>query len=169
MRTNEFLNEKVKERGLSIREFARLVSISESYASQILSPGSEYLPSDKLARRIVSALKFSPEEEEEFWTILEEDRKKLEEGPEIQPDVWEEIRRIKERLEDLEEGFSGVKDLGKEVQRLRDGLEEVKGKLEGGASQEEIQRVWRYLRGIFWWLGIITLFVLGILAWIGGG
>lgn len=100
MHTNRFLNEIVDEKGLTVQEFADLVGISRSYAAKILSPGGKLLPSDKVSRKIVTALEMSKEQEKEFWRILKKDREELEAGEPGNDDVFNEIVQIKRQLEE---------------------------------------------------------------------
>lgn len=118
MKTNKFLNEKVKERGLTSKEFAKMVGISERYARMLLSPDSRKLPSDDLGKRIVKALNFSREEEKEFWKLLEEDRKELEEEPELPPPNIPDIEEIKKLLRELQQKLENTEKWIQEVEEM---------------------------------------------------
>lgn len=179
MRTNKFLNEKAKEKGLAAKEFAGLVGISENYAKVLLAPSSKKLPSNEVGKRIVKALELDGEGEKEFWKLLSEDIKELEGGPAPNPDpvpapcpeapeieeLKEEIKRIALKLEESEDWIHQVEEVlwkyKEEDRAWGSGIEEklrgiVKALEESEERQEESRkRVQKWL----WVLGIGLVFV----------
>ena len=176
VKTNKFLNEKVKEKGLTAKEFAEMVEISENYAKVLLAPSSKKLPSNEVGRRIVKALELDAAGEKEFWRLLAEDMKELEEGPAPEPTpepepvpcpeapeiegMKEELKRIALKLEASEDWIHQVEEVlwkyKEEDRAWGRGIEEKLGEIlkaleESGKKQEEAQkRVQKWL----WILGI---------------
>lgn len=180
MKTNKFLDEKAKEKGITAKEFAVKVGISEDYAKKLLSPNSQKLPSDEVGKRIVKVLELSNADEEEFWKILAEDRRDLqgEPAPAPQPapspcpelpeleEMKKDIRRIGLTLDEDEKWIHTVEEMlwrYKEEDRawgagIEEKLREIGNELRElrklqGAS---VNRLWRWI--------VIALAGLGILS-----
>ena len=180
MKTNVFLNEKVKKKGLTVKEFAGKVEISEAYAKVILAPGSKKLPSDKIGNRIVKVLEFGNEEEKEFWRLMEEDRKELEGGPEEEPapapevpdleEIKKDVKRLDLALNDCEKWIHGVEETlwkYKEENKawgagIEDKLKNVEKALEEIKEKQEIAG-----KGLWKWVWVLGLAVLGMYFIIG--
>jgi len=172
VKTNKFLNEKVKEKGLTAKEFAGMVEISENYAKVLLAPSSKKLPSNEVGKRIVKALELDAEGEKEFWRLLAEDMKELEEGPAPEPEpvpcpeapeiegMKEELKRIALKLEASEDWIHQVEEVlwkyKEEDRAWGRGIEEKLGGIlkaleESGKKQEEAQKKvqkWLWILGI---------------------
>lgn len=74
---SEFLKRKIEERNLSVEGFASSMGISVDLAKKYLSDSGRFLPSDRVAKKIALALKFTRDEETDFLKNLDSDRDKI--------------------------------------------------------------------------------------------
>ncbi len=186
MKTNVFLNEKVKGKGMMAKEFAGKINVSEIYAKKLLAPSSKKLPSEDVMKRIVIALSLSGEEEKTLRRLIEEDRQDLDGGPVPEPDpkppgenqeILEMKRDIKKLVEDLDENedwIHGVEEMlwkyREESRAWGEKIEERMGKVEDALEELRKAQETSFKKGWMWFIGlgilgggVVTVLLLGIL------
>ncbi len=71
-----YLEEKISDKGWSVKEFAEKADLNEKYAYELLSRGRDFTPSNRTVNKILKVLDLEEKEEKYILKLIEAERDK---------------------------------------------------------------------------------------------